>query len=96
MENANEPPKRLQVAARRNAKSPVLPLSERSAFSPAEFAALFGREMTWTYRLLYAGRVRAIRHMKPAMIPRSEVERLTTELATYGEILEDRRTAVAT
>lgn len=85
MDNANETQTQ-QSTSRRVARKPVVSLSERAAFSPAEFSALFGREMTWGYRLLYAGRIKAIRGMKPAMIPRSEVDRLTTELAIYGEI----------
>ena len=33
---------------------------ERVAFSPGEFAALFGKEQTLGYRQIYAGKVKAI------------------------------------
>jgi hypothetical protein len=60
-----------------------VPLAERQAYSPAEFAALFGRRQTWGYRQLYAGRVKAIRNLGRLLIPRSEVERLLKELTLH-------------
>ena len=35
----------------------------RVAFTPSEFASLFGRHPTWAYRQLYSGRLRAITSM---------------------------------
>ena len=36
------------------------PNGDRVAFSPGEFAALFGKSQTWGYRQIYAGKVKAI------------------------------------
>lgn len=60
-----------------------LPFAERLAFTPREFAALFGRGQTWGYRQLYAGRVRVIKNAGRLMIPRTEVERLSGNLALH-------------
>ena len=62
------------------AEKPV-PLSERAAFTPAEFASLFGHEQTWGYRQIYAGKIRVITGHGRMMIPKSEVERLQREAA---------------
>jgi hypothetical protein len=40
------------------------------AYSPAEFARLFGRQETWSYRQAYAGKVRVIGQSGRMMIPR--------------------------
>ena len=53
-----------------------IPLTQRAALTPREFAAQFGRSQTWAYRLIYA---RAIKVIKPAgalLIPRAELDRL--------------------
>src|SRR4051812_23194538 len=73
----------------------TVPLSERAAYTPNEFAALFGKQTTWGYRMLYRGRVRAIKSMGRIMIPRREVERLQHELATLDELLGQRAPANA-
>jgi len=62
----------------------AVPLTERYAYTPKEFAALFGRQQTWGYRQLYSGRIKAIRNLRRLMIPRSEAERLTRELMIHG------------
>jgi Helix-turn-helix domain len=56
----------------------------RLTYSPAEFAALFGRHQTWAYRQLYKGTVKAITRYGRIMIPRSEVDRLLNSAAEYG------------
>ena len=61
----------------------IIPLAERAAHTPAEFAGLFGRSETWGYRQLYSGRVKAIRVSGRLLIPRSEVDRLLAEAAVY-------------
>ena len=48
----------------------------RVAFTPSEFAALFGRHPSWGYRQLYSGRVTAITSMGRVLIPQSELERV--------------------
>ena len=55
----------------------------RVAYTPAEFAALFGRSGTWGYRQLYSGRVKALQVSGRLLIPRSEVDRLLAEATVY-------------
>src|SRR5262245_15198472 len=61
-----------------------LPLNERAAFSPAEFAALCGRSPTWAYRQIYAGRIKPIAGCGRMLIPRSELERVLSSAAPYN------------
>ncbi|MDD5261257.1 MAG: hypothetical protein PHD76_05340 [Methylacidiphilales bacterium] len=61
----------------------VLPLSERVALTPAEFAAYFGHEQTWAYRQVYAGKVKIIPDMGKMMIPRVELERVQQAAEIY-------------
>ena len=51
-------------------------MSDRIAYSIPEFAALFGKEQTWAYRLTYDGKVKVITQFGHKMIPSSEVERV--------------------
>lgn len=60
-----------------------VPLSERAALKPAEFAAIFGHHQTWAYRQIYAGKIKVISDMGRFMIPRSEVDRLQNKAAIY-------------
>ena len=57
----------------------AIPFSERAALTPGEFAALFGHEQTWSYRQIYAGKIKVITGHGRMMIPKSEVERLQRE-----------------
>jgi hypothetical protein len=52
---------------------------ERAAYTPSEFAALFGREKTWTYRQLYSGRLKSIKGHGGQLIPTSEADRILSE-----------------
>ncbi|WP_139373326.1 helix-turn-helix domain-containing protein [Prosthecobacter debontii] len=52
-------------------------------YTPTEFAALFGKERTWTYRQLYAGKVKAITKLGQVQIPHSEVEKLLNGVERY-------------
>lgn len=56
---------------------------EKLTFTPVEFAALFGKERTWAYRQLKAGKVQAITELGRTLIPRSEVERVLNEAGRY-------------
>ena len=56
---------------------------EKVTYTPAEFAAVFGRERTWAYRQLYAGKVQAITELGRTLIPKSEVDRLLKEAGRY-------------
>lgn len=67
-----------------------LPLLQRAALSPNEFASLFGRETTWGYRQVYAGRVKVIRRLGRMLIPQTEVQRLLADLEVYSG--SDRKT----
>jgi hypothetical protein len=60
-----------------------VPLTERAALTPREFAGQFGRSQTWAYRLIYAGTVRVIRPAGSLLIPRSEVGRLLNAAKLY-------------
>lgn len=56
---------------------------DKVTFSPAEFAEVFGKERTWAYRQLYAGKVQAITEFGRTMIPKSEVDRMLKEAGRY-------------
>ena len=47
---------------------PSLPNPERVVFTPQEFATLFGRSKTWTYRLIYAGVIHPLKSTPTLMI----------------------------
>lgn len=61
-----------------------IPLRERVALSPAEFAALCGRSATWAYRLIYAGRIKPISDCGRLLIPRSELDLLLARKSEYN------------
>jgi hypothetical protein len=58
--------------------------TDRAAYSPAEFAATFGRHPSWSYRLLYSGKVRAITDLGRILIPASELERVLSLAKPYN------------
>jgi hypothetical protein len=60
-------------------------MSEKKAYTPPEFARLFGRERTWTYRLLYAGKIKGIKDYGRLMIPASEAERIARDTEEVKE-----------
>lgn len=60
-----------------------IPLSERAALTPREFAGVFGKAQTWAYRQIYAGRIHVVDALGTMMIPRSELERITRSAAVY-------------
>jgi len=57
---------------------------DRVAFSPGEFAALFGKQQTWGYRQIYAGKVKAITEYGRIQIPAAEVERILATADRYN------------
>jgi len=63
-----------------------VPLSDRAAFSPAEFAALCGRSPTWAYRQIYAGRLKPIADCGRLLIPRSELDSFLARKAEYNPV----------
>ena len=56
----------------------------RAAYSPAEFAAFFGKHATWAYRKLYEGKVHAITTLGRILIPASELERVLAPVEAYN------------
>ena len=68
---------------RRVAREPI-PLGERAAYSPAEFAALFGRSPTWGYRQIYAARIKPISDCGRLLIPREELDSFLARKAEYN------------
>jgi hypothetical protein len=56
----------------------------RAAYSPAEFAAAFGKHATWAYRLLYAGKINAITEFGRILIPYSERDRILSGAQPYN------------
>jgi hypothetical protein len=59
-------------------------LTNRAAYSPAEFAASCGKHPTWAYRLLYANKIRAITELGRILIPASELERVLSLAEPYN------------
>lgn len=55
----------------------------RVAFSPSEFATLFGKSQTWGYRQIYAGKVKTITEHGRILIPAAEVERILGTAGIY-------------
>ncbi len=56
---------------------------DRVAFSPGEFASLFGKSQTWGYRQIYAGKVKTVTELGRILIPAVEVERVLGKAGTY-------------
>ena len=61
----------------------ALSLQERAGFSPAEFDQLFGKKPPWSYRQIYAGRIKCIQGFGRMIIPRSELDRMLAEAKQY-------------
>ena len=57
--------------------------TRRAAYSPAEFAAACGRHPTWSYRLLYSGKINAITELGRILIPASELQRVLSLAQPY-------------
>ncbi len=55
----------------------------RVAFSPREFAELFGKSQTWGYRQIYAGKVKAITEHGRILIPAVEVDAILKKAGLY-------------
>jgi hypothetical protein len=67
----------------RVAREPI-PLHERVAFTPSEFAALCGRSSTWGYRQIYAARIKPISDCGRLLIPREELDSFLARKAEYN------------
>ena len=77
--------KRATATPARSQKKKSIPLHERAALSPTEFAMLFGKHPTWAYRLIYAGKIKVF---SPAggdmLIAHSEIQRIQSAQAVYS------------
>jgi len=62
---------------------PLRDANAKLALTPAEFAAPFGRSKTWTYRLLYAGKLKRLAGTPAILIPRAELERFLADLTVH-------------
>ena len=60
------------------------PTINRVAYSPGEFAKLFGKSQTWGYREIYRGNVKAITDHGRILIPAKEVERILESAGIYN------------
>jgi hypothetical protein len=65
-----------------NSKAPL----QRVAYSPGEFAIMFGKSQTWGYRQVYAGKVKTITEHGRMLIPAAEVERILAEAGIYNGV----------
>ena len=66
-----------------NPRTTVKTPLERVAFSPGEFAELFGKSQTWGYRQIYAGKVKAITEHGRILIPAAEVDAILKKAGVY-------------
>jgi hypothetical protein len=64
-------------------KSKALRSDQRAAYTLGEFASLFGKHKNWAYRLAWTGKVKVIKPLGEMLVPRSEVDRLTSAPVDY-------------
>lgn len=57
---------------------------KRVAYTPKEFAALFGKSQSWGYRQIYENKVKTITEYGRLLIPASQVERILKSAADYN------------
>src|SRR5690242_6924283 len=62
----------------------LISLTNRVASNPSQFAALFGRSPTWTYRQIYAGRIKPIADCGRLLIPHTEIDSLLERSREYN------------
>ena len=70
-------------------------VTNRAAYSPSEFAAACNRHPSWSYRLLYSGRLKAVTSLGRILIPASEVERVLATAAPYNPKPKKRKAETA-
>ena len=58
---------------------------ERVAYTPKEFAALFGKSQTWGYRQIYSGAVASTTEHGRTLIPAREVEKILSTAQAKGK-----------
>lgn len=57
----------------------------RAAFSHSEFAAIFNRTRSWSYRMARSGRIRTITGYGHELVPSTEVDRILGITATTDQ-----------
>lgn len=57
--------------------------TKRVAYSPAELAAACGKHPTWSYRLIYAGKLKVITDFGRMLIPAAELDRVLGQAKPY-------------
>ena len=67
----------------KTSSSPTLPQHEKPVYTVAECAALFGRHKSWTYRLIYAQRIKLIHQFGKMMVPASEADQILGAATHY-------------
>jgi hypothetical protein len=55
------------------------PAVTRAALDPTEFGKVFGKSRSWTYRMIYTGKIRTIQGLGATLIPVSEIDRLLSK-----------------
>lgn len=65
--------------------------AKRVAYSPAEFAELFGKSQTWGYRQIYSGKVNAITQHGRILIPAREVEKILESAGIYNGLEKPKK-----
>jgi len=81
------------TANSKSGKKQIVAPFPRAAYSIPEFSALFGREQSWGYRMVYGGKVKVIPSGNIRggnMVPHSEVERLLSKAQTYSDDIAGR------
>jgi len=63
---------------------------DRVAFSPREFAELFGKSQTWGYRQIYAAKVKTITAHGRTLIPAAEVDSILKAAGIYDGLKRKR------
>lgn len=74
-------PEKTAEEPKQNAPTPTL--DQRAAYTLGEFASLFGKHKNWGYRMAWTGKVKVIKPLGEMLVPRSEVERLTSAPVDY-------------
>jgi len=59
-------------------------------YTPAEFAALFGKHKTWGYRRIYAGAVQILKHSPRHLIPQAEVDKFSSTTVVHQKSRKTR------
>ena len=70
----------------RSQKKEPLPFDQRAAYTLGEFASIFGKHKNWAYRLVWKGKLKVIKPLGEMLVPRSEVDRLTSSPADYDTV----------